>query len=53
MLTIIVGGILLVGLAACIAADSEFVRLIQETILGLVKAGYGESKILQIMHIYL
>jgi hypothetical protein len=53
LLTIVVGGIFLVGLTACIAADTEFVRLIKETILGLVKAGYGESKILQIMHIYL
>jgi len=40
-------------LAACILADNEFVRLIKATILSLIKAGYGETKILQIMHLYL
>ncbi len=53
MLALIIAGAVIAGLAVAIASDPEYVQRIKETIFLLVKAGYGEAKILQIMHIYL
>jgi hypothetical protein len=53
MLTLIIGGVILVGLTACIASDPEYVKYIKEAIYWLVKSGYETEKIAQIMHVYL
>ena len=52
MLTLIVGGAVIAGLAAIMTADSEYVQVIKEAIYWLVKSGYDSDKILQIMHFY-
>ncbi len=53
MLSLVIAGAVIVGLTVAIASDPEYVQQIKETIFCLVKAGYDEAKIMQIMHIYL
>lgn len=53
MLALIVGGVVIVGLASWIASDPEYIRYIKEAIYWLVKTGYDDKRIAQIMHIYL
>ncbi len=52
MLALVIGGAIIVCLAASAASDSEFVQYVKEAIYWLVKAGYGIEKIVQIMHFY-
>ncbi len=49
----LVVGVAITGLAVLIlSAEPEFVQLIKDVIYRLVLAGYGEEKILYIMHLY-
>jgi hypothetical protein len=53
MLALVIAGAVVAGLAVAIASDPEYVQQIKEIIFLLVKAGYDETKIMQIMHVYL
>jgi hypothetical protein len=53
MLSLIIGGAVIAGLAAVIvSSDPEYVQVIKEAIYWLVKTGYDPDKIMQIMHFY-
>jgi hypothetical protein len=53
MIAIAVGTIILAGIAYTLASDPEFIKEVKNVIYLLVKAGYDEAKILEIMHYYI
>ena len=52
MLALAIGAGIIAGLAITLASDPEFVECVKDAIYWLVREGYEEDKIVQIMHFY-
>lgn len=52
MLALIITGAVIAGSAIFLSSDPEFVQYVKKAVYLLVKAGYDETKIYQIMHFY-
>jgi len=52
MLALAISAAIIAGLAIAAASDPDFVKCVKDAIYWLVRAGYEEDKIVQIMHYY-